>query len=167
MERSGERSVKPKVTMEYHNPENLEEFIKKFKEIHLEIDMNKKDAKEELQETKKNFIRFMEKYNRDPKRAHPELTECKRASLAHVAPGVDLKEEEFYFHHQGEWPSMEEFRKAQPVSEYPIKLPIGLKKLKTYCKPDVIQAFADILGSLMQPTDRSPVDHLKGRQGGE
>ena len=56
---------------------------------------------------------------------------------------------------------MEEFRKAQPVSGYPIKLPIGLKKLKTYDKPEVIQAFADILGSLMQPTDRSPVDHLK------
>ena len=61
MEPSGERSVKPKVTMEYRNPENLEEFIKEFKEIYLEIDMNKKDAEEELQETKKNFIRFMEK----------------------------------------------------------------------------------------------------------
>ena len=44
MEPSGERSVKPKVTMEYRNPENLEEFIKEFKEIYLEIDMNKKDA---------------------------------------------------------------------------------------------------------------------------
>ena len=49
MEPSGERSVKPKVTMEYHNPANLEEFIKEFKEIYLEIDMNKKDAEEELQ----------------------------------------------------------------------------------------------------------------------
>ena len=39
--------------MEYHNPENLEEFIKEFKEIYLEIDMNKKVAGEELQETKK------------------------------------------------------------------------------------------------------------------
>ena len=136
MEPSGERSVKPKVTMEYRNPENLEEFIKEFKEICLEIDMNKKDAEEELQETKKNFIRFMEKYNRDPKRAHPKLTECERASLAHVDPDVNLEEEEFYFHHQ-EWPSMEEFRKAQPVSGYPIKLPIGLKKPRTYDKPEV------------------------------
>ena len=59
---------------------------------------------------------------------------------------------------------MEEFRKAQPVSGYPIKLPIGLKKLRAYDNPDVIQAFADILGSLMQPTDRSPVDHLKAHE---
>ena len=132
--------------MEYRNPENPEEFIKEFQEIYIEIDMNKKDAEEELEETKRNFIRFMEKYNRDPKRAHPKLTECERASLAHVDPNVNLDEEEFYFHHRREWPSMEEFRKAQPVSGYPIKLPIGLKKLRAYDKPEVIQAFADILG---------------------
>ena len=118
-------------------------------------------VEEELQETKENFIRFMEKYNRDPKRAHPKLTECERASLAHVDPNANLDEEEFYFHHREEWPSMDEFRKAQPVSGYPIKLPIGLKKLRAYDKPEVIQAFADILGSLMQPTDRPSVDQLK------
>ena len=44
MEPSGERSVKPKVTMEYHNPENLEEFIKEFKVTYLEMDMTKKDS---------------------------------------------------------------------------------------------------------------------------
>ena len=81
--------------------------------------MNKKDAEEELEEIKRNFICFMEKYNKDPKRAHPKLTECERASLAHVDPNVNLDEEEFYFHHRGEWPTMEEFRK---VSGYPIKL---------------------------------------------
>ena len=48
MEPSGERSVKLKVTMEYRNPENLEESIKEFKEIYLEKDMNKKDAEDEL-----------------------------------------------------------------------------------------------------------------------
>ena len=53
---------------------------------------------------------------------------------------------------------------AQPVSGYPIKLPIGLKKVKAYDKPEVIRAFADILGSLMQPTDRFPVDHLKAHE---
>ena len=83
MEPSGERSVKPKVTMEYRNPESLDEFIQELKEIYLEIEMNKKDAEEELVETKRNFIRFMEKYNKDPKGAHPKLTECERASLAH------------------------------------------------------------------------------------
>ena len=47
MEPSGERSVKPKVTMECHTPENLDEFIKEFKkEIYLEIE-------EELVETKR------------------------------------------------------------------------------------------------------------------
>ena len=82
MEPCGERPVKPKVTMEYRNTENLDEFIKELKGIYLEIEMSKKDADEELTETKRNFLRFMEKYNKDPKRAHPQLTECERASLA-------------------------------------------------------------------------------------
>ena len=161
MEPSGQRSVKPKVTMEYHNPENLDEFIQELKEIYLKIEMSKKDAEEELVETKRNFIRFMEKYNKDPKGAHPKLTECERASLAHVDPDVNLEEEEFYFRRRGECPTMDEYRKAQPVSGYPIKLPLGLKKLRSHDNPEVIRACADILGSLMQPTDHSPVDHLK------
>ena len=32
MEPSGERSVKPKVIVEYHNSENLDEFIQELKE---------------------------------------------------------------------------------------------------------------------------------------
>ena len=56
---------------------------------------------------------------------------------------------------------MDEYWKAQPVSGYPIKLPLGLKKLRSNDNPEVIRAFADLLGSLMHPTDRSPVDHLK------
>ena len=99
MEPSGERSVKPKVTMEYPNPENLDKFIQELKEIYLKIEMSKKDAEEELVETKRNFIGFMEKYNKDPKGAHPKLTECERASLAHVDSDVNLEEEEFYFRH--------------------------------------------------------------------
>ena len=83
--------------MEYRNTENLDEFIKELKGIYLEIEMSKKDAEEELTETKRNFLRFMEKYNKDPRRAHPKLTECERASLAHVDPDVNLREEEFYF----------------------------------------------------------------------
>ena len=158
MEPSGERSVKPKVIMEYRNSENLDEFIQEIKEIYLKVEMSKKDAEEELVETKRNFIRFMEKYNKDPKGAHPKLTECERA---HVDPDVNLEEEEFYFRHRGECPTMDEYRKAQPVSGYPIKLPLGLKKLRSHDNPEVILAFADILGSLMQPTDRPSVDHLK------
>ena len=88
MEPSGERSVKPKVTVEYHNSENLDEFIKEFKGIYLEIEMSKKDAEEELAETRENLLRFMEQHNKDPRRAHPKLTECERASLAHVDPHV-------------------------------------------------------------------------------
>ena len=105
MEPSGERLV----TMEYPNPEN-----------YLKIEMSKKDAEEELVETKKNFLHFMEKYNKDPRTAHPKLTECERGSLAHVDPDVNLEEEEFYFRHRGECPTMDEYRKAQPVSGYPI-----------------------------------------------
>ena len=51
MEPSGERSVKPKVTMEYRNSENLDEFIQELKEIYLKIEMSKKDAEEELVES--------------------------------------------------------------------------------------------------------------------
>ena len=47
------------------------------------------------------------------------------------------------------------------MSGYPIKLPLGLKKLRSQDDPEIIRAFADILGSLMQPTNRPPVDHLK------
>ena len=55
MEPSRERSVKPKVTMEYHNPKNLDKFIQELKEIYLKIEMSKKDAEEELVETKKDL----------------------------------------------------------------------------------------------------------------
>ena len=156
MEPSGERSVKPKVTVEYHNSENIQEL----KGIYLETDLNKKDAEEELAETKANLLRFMSKYNKDPRRAHPKLTECERASLAHVDPDENLGEE-FYFPYQGECPTMDDYKQAQPGSGYPIKLPLGLKKLKSHDDPETIRAYADILGSLMQPTDRPPVDYLK------
>ena len=39
--------------MEYPNPENLDEFIQELKEIYLKIEMGKKDAEEELVETKR------------------------------------------------------------------------------------------------------------------
>ena len=153
MEPFGERSVKPKVIVEYHNSENLDEFIQELKEIYLETDLNKKDAEEELAGTRENLTRFM-------RRAHPNLTECERASLAHVDPDVNLGEEEFYFPHRGECPTIDEYNQAQPGSGYPIKLPLGLKKLRSHDDPRIIRAYADILGSLMQPTDRPPVDYL-------
>ena len=56
---------------------------------------------------------------------------------------------------------MGEYRNAQPTSGYPIKLPLGLKKLRSHDDPETIRAFADTLGLLTQPTDRPPVDHLK------
>ena len=139
MEPCGERSVKPKVIVEYHK-----------------TDMNKQDAEEELA----GLTRFMNQFNKDPKRAHPNLTECERASLAHVDPDVNLGEEEFYFPHRGECPTVDEYKQAQPGSRYPIKLPLGLKKLRSQDDPKIIRAYADILGSLMQPTDRPSVDYL-------
>ena len=160
MEPSGERSVKPKVIVEYHSSEILEEFIQELKETYLETDMNKKDAEEELAGIKEELKRFMNQFNKDPKGAHPKLTERERASLAHVDPDVNLGEEEFYFPHRGESPTIDEYRQAQPGSGYPIKLPLGLKKLRSQDDPKIIRAYADILGSLMQPTDRPSVDYL-------
>ena len=102
----------------------------------------------------------MNKFNKDPRRAHPNLTECERASLAHVDPDVNLGEEEFYFPHRGECPTIDVYKQAQPGSGCPVKLPLGLKKLRSHDDPEIIRAYADILGSLMQPTDRPPVDYL-------
>ena len=151
MEPSGERSVKPKVIVEYHNAENLDEFIQELKEIYLETDLNKKDAEEELAGTRENLTRFMNQFNKDPRRAHPNLTECERASLAHVDPDVNLGEEEFYFPHREECPTMDEYKQAQPGSGYPTKLPLGLKKLRSHDDPKIIRAYAI----------RPPVDYLK------
>ena len=156
MEPSGERSVKPKVIVEYHNSENLDEFIQELKEIYLETDLNKKGAEEELAGARENLTRFMNQFNKDPRRAHPNLTECDRASFAHVDPDVNLGEEEFYFPHRGECPTIDKYKQAQPGSGYPIKLPLGLKKLRPHDDPKIIRAYADILGSLTQPTDRPP-----------
>ena len=115
MEPSGERSVKPRVIVEYHNSENLDEFIQELKEIYLETDLNKKDAEEELAGTRENLTRFMNQFNKDPRRAHPNLTERERASLAHVDPDVHLGEEEFYFPHRGECPTIDEYKQAQSL----------------------------------------------------
>ena len=57
--------------------------------------------------------------------------------------------------------SMEEFRAAQHPSGYPLRLPIGLKKLRNYNDPKLIKSFTTILGSLMQGTDGQVVDYLK------
>ena len=121
--------------------------------------MNKRDAEEELAGIKEELKRFMNQFNKDPKRAHPNSTECESASLAHVDPVVNLGEEEFYFPHRGECPTVDEYKQAQPGSGYPIKLPLGLEKLRSQ-DPKIIRAYADIPGSLMQPTDRPSVDYL-------
>ena len=130
--------------------------IQELKGIYLDTDLNKKGAEEELAETKATLYHFMNKFNKDPRRAHPK---CERASLAHVDPDVNLEKEERYFPHRGECPTIGEYKQAQPGSGYPIKLPLGLKKLRSHDDPEIIRAYADILGSLMQPTDRPP-DYL-------
>ena len=90
-EPSGERSVKPKVIVEYHKSENLDEFIQELKGIYLEADLNKKNTEEELAETKANLSRFMNKFNKDPRRAHPNLTECERA-YCHMSIPMSISE---------------------------------------------------------------------------
>ena len=69
-------------------------------------------------------------------------------------PDANFDEEEFYFRHQHE-PRREERRAPQDKSGYPIRLPIGLKRLK-----NLIKSFT----SLMQPTDRPYVDHLASHE---
>ena len=70
------------------------------------------------------------------------IMECERASLAHVDPDVNLGEEEFFFPHRGECPTIDEYKQAQPGSGYPVKLPLGLKKLRSHDGPEIIRAYA-------------------------
>ena len=66
----------------------------------------------------------------------PERSELR--SLAHVTPDENIEDDEFYFEHASEHPTMEGFRAAQNPSGYPLRLPIGLKKLKNHHNPELI-----------------------------
>ena len=149
MKTTDDRSVKSKVTVELLNPDNLAEFNQDFKNVNLDRDMSKPEAAE----IRKQFEQFMERYYADPSNVHPELNDCELRSLAHVDPGMNIKEHEFSFSHADEAPTMEEFREAQDPSGYPLRLPLGIKKLRCNDDPDLIKSFTDILGSLMQATD--------------
>ena len=78
--------------------------------------------------------------------------------IENVNPDENLDEDEFYFKHASGHQTMEEFRAAQNP---PLRLLIGLKKLKNYHDPKLIKSFTTILGSLMQGTDGQVVDYLK------
>ena len=153
--------VKAKVIVEPPNQANVAEVNQEFQDIYLDREMSKADAAKELDDIKQAFTDFMERYRMDPKKTHKDLTECELRSLAHVNPDENLDEDEFYFEHASEHPTMEEFRAAQNPSGYPLRLPIGLKKLKNYHDPELIKSFTTILGSLMQGTDGQVVDYLK------
>ena len=51
---SQQKTVKQKVILELHNPDNLSEFIQEFAEVTLDRDMNKTDAAEELKTIQEN-----------------------------------------------------------------------------------------------------------------
>ena len=74
-----------------------------------------------------------------------------------------VEEEVFYFCHHSNKPSMEEYRHAQPASGYPIRLPLGLKSLRTQDDPDVIKAYTDFFGSLMRATEKPAMDQFQAR----
>ena len=132
-----------------------------FQDIYLDREMSKSDAAKELDDIKQSFTEFMERYHMDPKKAHKNLTDCELRSLAHVNPDENIEDDEFYFEHASEHPTIEEFRAAQNPSGYPLRLPIGLKKLKNHHDPELIKSFTNILGSLMPGTDGHVVDYIK------
>ena len=61
------------------------------------------------------------------------------------------------FPHQGECPTIDEYKQAHPGSGYPIKLPLGLKKLRSQDDPKIIRAYAD---PGIADADRPSVDYL-------
>ena len=160
-EPQGDRSVKPKVKIYPPLTENVIAFNEDFAQVYLDRDTTKAGAAEEFQEHKEKFIDFMERLYNNPKSLPSDLTECEKRSLWHVDPSKTFKEEEFYFYHKGKKPTMQEFRDAQHPTGYPIKIPIGLKKLTGNDDPSVIKAFTDILGSLTQASDRGDVDRSR------
>ena len=129
MKKAADRSVKVKVIVEPPNPANLTEFNREFQEICLGRDMTKVDAAAEFVEIQQSFTAFMERCNKDPRNVHPDLTDCELRSLARVNPDENIEDEEFYFAHASEHPTMEEFRAAQDPSGYPLRLPIGLRQM--------------------------------------
>ena len=82
--------------------------------------MTKIDAAEELKTIQENFRDFMTRYNADPRNVHPDLNETELRSLAHVNPDTNLdeEEEEFYFRHQHEKPTREEYRVSNQTSDW-------------------------------------------------
>ena len=119
---------------------------------------------EELKTNQDKFRDFMARYNANSRNVYPDLNETELRSLAHVNPDANFDEEEFYFRHQHGFSTREEYKAAQEKSRYPIRLLIGLKKLRRDDDTDLIKSFTDILGSLTQPTDRPSVDHLASHE---
>ena len=72
MEPARERVVKHRVTMEHLNPDKLAEFNEEFQQVHLNRDMSKTEAGEELKITKTSFKEFMQRYEQDPQNAHKQ-----------------------------------------------------------------------------------------------
>ena len=78
--------------------------------------MTKIDAAAEFLDIQQSFTAFMERCTEDPRKVHPDLTDCELRSLAHVNPDENIEDEEFYFEHASTPPTMEEFRAAQDPS---------------------------------------------------
>ena len=148
MEPSGERSVNPKVIVEYHNSENLEEFIQGLKGIYLEIDMNKKDAEEELAGIKEELERFMSQFNKQSAR-EPHWHMPILMSISVKKNSTSLIEE-----------NVPPLTSTSKLNQDPDIGSSCRLKLRSQDGPKIIRAYADFLGSLMQPTDRPSVDYL-------
>ena len=74
--------VKVKVIVEPPSQANVAEFNCEFQDTYLDREMSKVDAAKELAEIQQSFTEFMERYHTDPKRTHPDLTDCELRSLA-------------------------------------------------------------------------------------
>ena len=161
MESDAERSVKPKVTMEFNHRKNVQNFNDEFIEAYLHKDMDKKQAQKELAAARIEFRELIGRYYDDPASLRTDLSACEIDSLAHIDPEFTYSEEDFYYHETGSHPTIEEFNKNQPESGYLIRLPIGIKSIRAHSDPKVIKAYTDILGALMQSTNRPVIEHTQ------
>ena len=110
----------------------------------------------------KTFAAIAEKLEEHP--ANPQVAELPEPTYA---GWTDQDWDQSWNWNEQGWYSFDETSstgQAHNSAHCPISLPIGLKKLRHDDDPDLIKSFRDILGSLMQPSDRPYVDHLASHE---